>query len=56
MGGQGFESTTLFWGVVGLSPHLCLGGGGGGGGGVESFLGSGIFFLILFGLGGGGFI
>ena len=61
LGGRGFESTTLFLGVVGFSPHFFWGwggGGGGGGGGGEStslFFWGDIFFLILFCLGGGGF-
>ena len=38
--GHGFESTSLFWGDVGLSLQLCFGGRG-----FESFfVGGGIIF------------
>ena len=60
--GDGFESTSLFWGDVGLSLQLCfLRVVGlpphffGGSCGFESFFCRGDFFLILFGLGGGAF-
>ena len=56
-GGSGFESTTLFLGVVGFSQHNFFFGGGGvvGLSPHLCFLGVGVFFfLILFFLGGGG--
>ena len=55
---HGFESTSLFWGAVGLSPHLCFGGRG-----FESttlvlwgcgFQSTISFFFFFWGGGGGG--
>ena len=49
--GHGFESTSLFWGDMGLSLQLCFWGVVG----LSPFLWGVGFFLILFGLDGGGF-